>query len=330
MKRLAICGWDERSAALLRAISLRTDLRAVAIGDDRPAALVRARSATGLPCYQHVREMLNAVDCDAVMIGDVADREALLAIAAERRIKVLLRGDAADARTLSAASDTVSAGSPGLNVLRPELQHAGIDLIENLTTGDADWAPDLLQVELSDAVGIEAALSTAVALVARLQPEAASQVAVSALRGPTDFAMTANAQIRHNERALSIVTVQDHRDRRWRIALQAPAGLAELEIRGVGSTLTIEPEGGTAERSELVDDDLLDLEAARVASAASRRTDERHAPYESALLAAIESSLNTGFVVPVRDPGARGNLRVLEGGDLTTSRREGHLRILGT
>ena len=50
MKQLAVCGWDEYTAALVDALAERADLRPVAIGDDRPAALVRARAATGLPC----------------------------------------------------------------------------------------------------------------------------------------------------------------------------------------------------------------------------------------------------------------------------------------
>ena len=122
MKRLAVCGWDEQSAALLRAISLRTDLRVVAIGDDRPAALVRARAATGLPCYQHVREMLRAVDYDAVLIGDTADRETLLEIASERGASILLRGAVADGRTLRAAISSVGSGSDSLNIARTGAQ----------------------------------------------------------------------------------------------------------------------------------------------------------------------------------------------------------------
>jgi len=330
MKRLAVCGWDERSAALLRAISLRSDLRAVAIGDDRPAALVRARTATGLPCYQHLREMLRAVEYDTLLIGDTADREALLEIAAERRASIILRGDAADARTLRAATTAVSTGADGLNVARPELNHAGIDLLTTLTTGEAEWTPTFLQIEVNDAAGIDAAICTTMALVARLQPEAATHVVVATLRGPTDVAMTASIQIRHAEQALTVVTVQDRLEEWWRISIQAPAGMAELVNRDGASTLTLEPTNGTAEQSELVDDDLLDVEAVRLADPASRRTDERFAAYEAALLMAVEGSINTGFIAPVREQSARSNLRVLEGGQLTTSRREGHLRILGS
>jgi hypothetical protein len=329
MKRLVVCGWDEQTAALVRAISLRSELRPVAIGDDRPAALVRARSATGLPCYQHLREMLRAVDYDVILIGDTADREALTELAAEDGAAIILRSDAADAPTLRAASDAVSVGAAGLNVARPELNHAGLELLVSLTSGDPEWAPDLLHIELSDTHGVDAALNTAAALVGRLQPETATQAAAMAVRGPTDVAMSACVQVRHADRAVSMITVQGHHAERWRIAVEAPAGSAEFVNHAGEITLTIEPNDGTADRSELVDDDLLDLEAARIANQASRRSDERFAPYEAALLAAIEGSLNTGFVAPVRDPGARGNLRVLEGGQATTSRREGHLRILG-
>ena len=46
------------------------------------------------------------------------------------------------------------------------------------------------------------------------------------------------------------------------------------------------------------------------------------------LRGAIEASLATGFVTPVQDPGTRGALRVLEGGDRGTSRRRGHLHLI--
>lgn len=330
MKRLAVCGWDEQTARLVRAISLRSDLRATAIGDDRAAALVRARAATGLPCYQHVREMLRAVDFDAVLVGDTADREALLQMAAEQRASILLRGDSADSYTLRAATDAVAMGARGLSVLRPELGHAGIDLLTSLTNGDVDWTPHTIQLEIDSADTTIAALNTAVALIARLQPEPATQVVTAALRAPTDVMTTISLQIRHDSAAISTVTVHDRSQERTRIAIHAPAGLAILEHRAGVSTLSLEPIEGTAEQSELVDDDLVDLEAMRIASASGPRSDERLAPYEAALLAAIEGSMNTGFIAPIRDHGARGNLRVLEGGDAGTSRREGHLRVVGS
>jgi hypothetical protein len=330
MKRLAVCGWDERTAALLRAISLRSDLRAVAIGDDRPASLVRAKSATGLPCYQHLREMLRAVEYDAVLISDTADREALVQLAAERHASVLIRGDVANASTLRAATEAVSTGAEALSIVRPEFHHAGIELLRNLTNSDLEWAPQVLHIELSDPNGVAAALSAVSALVVRLQPVEATQVAVATLRAHSDMPVSATLQIRHGERALSVITVHDRLDERWRIAIEAAWGTAEFTNREAVTSLTIEPAGAKAEQSELVDDDLLDLEAVRLADPASRRIDERCAPHEAALLTAIEASMSTGFVTPVRDPGARGNLRVLQGGQATTSRRAGHLRVLGS
>lgn len=330
MQRLAICGWDERTAALVRAISRRTELRPVAIGDDRPAALVRARTATGLPCYQHLREMLRVAEYDAVLIGDTADREALLQLAAEHGSSILLRGDVANARTLRAAVDAVSTGAAGLKVIRPELNHAGFELLTSLTSGDAGWQPYLVQIDLSGAFGMDIGLNAGAGLVARLQPEAASQVVVSALHDRTDHPTTATIQIRHGSDALTMLTLHDYPDDYCRITVEARAARAKFTTRDGTSRLVLEPAGGVPERSELVDDDLLDLEAIRIGDAASRRADERLAPHEAALLSAIEGSLQTGFVTAVRDPGARGNLRMLRGGQLTTSPREGHLRLLGT
>ena len=330
MNRLAVCGWDQQTAGLIRAISLRTDLRPVAIGDDRPAALVRARTATGLPCYQHLREMLRAVEYDTVLIGDAPDREALLQLAAEQGAAILLRGDIANARTPRAAVDAVSLGAAGLNTIRPELNHAGFDLLTNLTIGGAGWEPNLVQIDLSAALGLDVGLNAGAALITRLQPEPASQLVVSSLRARTDLPATAVVQIRHGDTALSALTRHSHPDDDCRITIEATAGRAKFSHRGGNSKLVLEPAGGIAERSELVDDDLIDLEAIRIANPASRRVDERFAPHEAALLAAINGSMETGFISPVRDPGARGNLRVLEGGELTTSPREGHLRLLGT
>ena len=57
MEQLAVYGWSDATPALLETLREVAGFEAVAVGDERPAALVRARAATGLPGFQHVREM---------------------------------------------------------------------------------------------------------------------------------------------------------------------------------------------------------------------------------------------------------------------------------
>ena len=84
---------------------------------------------------------------------------------------------------------------------------------------------------MSDASGVETAINTAASLVVRLQAEGATQVVVSVLRALTDIFTGASVQIRHGDRAISVITIQDRLDERWRISIQAPAGTAELVNR---------------------------------------------------------------------------------------------------
>jgi hypothetical protein len=55
MDRLAVYGWTDATAPLLEALCEHPQLKAVAIGDERPAALVRARAATARPVPARAR-----------------------------------------------------------------------------------------------------------------------------------------------------------------------------------------------------------------------------------------------------------------------------------
>ena len=321
MKQLAVCGWDEYTAALVDALAERADLRPVAIGDDRPAALVRARAATGLPCYQHLREMLRAADYDAVLVGTTIDRESLVKLTAMKGATLLLRGDVANADTLDAAAAAAVTSGNELHLVRPELQRSGIDLLMNLVGGEPAWTPTLVAIELTAANGTRAALQCATSLALRLQGSTATQAFISE-------ALLASVQIRHGDRALTTMLVRPGSDEACRVTIEAPAGIAELVARDGNASLDVFPVEGDSTHVELTDEDLILAEASRVANVAGASTDEVFAPHEAALLHAIEASLATGFVTPVQDPGTRGSLRVLEGGDRETSRRRGHLHLV--
>ena len=328
MRRIAICGWDERAAALLHALTRSGRWQAVAIGDHRPAALVRARAATGLPCYQHLHEMLRVADYDAVLLGTEVDRESLAELVAERGADLLLRGDVTSAAALAAAADLAAAGGLRLAVVRPELRRAGLDLLTGLVTGDLEWAPSLVTIDMGEPQGVVAALSDVAAIVARLHATAPTHAVAAAVHPLGDDPSLIAVQARHGGSALTTATARHTGQAELRIAIDAPAGSAVLEAGPEGTTLKISREGGAREQSELVDDDLVTLEVARLNDPGAARSDALHAAHEAAFLQALEASLATGFVAPVHDPGTRGTLRVLEGGRQTTSPRQGHLRVL--
>lgn len=328
MKQLAVCGWDEYTAALVDALTERADLHLVAIGDDRPAALVRARAATGLPCYQHLREMLRAADYDAVLIGTTVDRESLVELTARKGAALLIRGDVANADTLDAAAAATIKSGNQLHLVRPELQRSGIDLLMNLVATEQSWTPSLVAIELTAANGTRAALQCAVALALRLQGATATQAFISETGSNGHEALLASVQIRHGDHALTTLLVRPGNDEACRVTIQAPAGMAELVARDSNATLDIFPADGDVQHTRLTDEDLFLAEATRVANTASNGIDEVFAPHEAALLHAIEASLTTGFVTPVQGPGTRSALRLLEGGDHGTSRRRGHLHLI--
>jgi len=100
---LAICGWTERTPALLHALET-WGLVTVAVGDRSAAALATAATALrdrlDSPArYQHPREMLRRAGGDTVLL-DMASAAAEATILAQRGATVLLTGDALEPETL--------------------------------------------------------------------------------------------------------------------------------------------------------------------------------------------------------------------------------------
>ena len=104
MDTLAVFGWRDGLAGLLCRLERRASLRAVAVGDRHAARLVRARSETGLPCYQHLLEMARATEYDAAYIGASALAGEIADQAASRGADLLVNGDDMDGEAMSAAA----------------------------------------------------------------------------------------------------------------------------------------------------------------------------------------------------------------------------------
>lgn len=114
----AICGWTERTPALLKALETR-GLTPVAIGDRSAAALVAAAAAfRGRPDsparYQHPREMLRRTGGDTVLL-DMPEAAAEAIVLAQRGAAVLVAGDALEPETLEMLARMGAAAS----ILRP-------------------------------------------------------------------------------------------------------------------------------------------------------------------------------------------------------------------
>ncbi|MEX2229441.1 MAG: hypothetical protein WEB13_07355, partial [Dehalococcoidia bacterium] len=196
MNRLALCGWTEEAPRLLRALQLRARLEAVAVGDRQAVQLVRARGATGLPCYQHVLEMLRTVDLDAVVITEAAAVEELANIAAARGVDLLLCGDAMTGSALEAAAEAARRHRVALAVIRPRLRSAGLAFLADLVAADASWQPRFASVDVAGPAAAAVHLRTGVALIARLLPALPATAIGSVLDGAVDDAYAIAAQLR--------------------------------------------------------------------------------------------------------------------------------------
>lgn len=126
MEQLAVYGWSDATPALLESLREVAGFEAVAVGDERPAALVRARAATGLPGFQHVREMARKATFDAVLLGEGAHAADIAESAAARGANLILLGTLADADVLTRAAQAAQRHGVALTVLRPWLRSGAV------------------------------------------------------------------------------------------------------------------------------------------------------------------------------------------------------------
>ncbi|MQA00985.1 MAG: hypothetical protein GEU80_17000 [Dehalococcoidia bacterium] len=329
MDQIVICGWDQRVPAILEALEAHARLRAVAVGDRQPAPLVRARAATGLACYQHVLEMLRSVPAGAMLLNMDGGAGEYARVAAAHGADLLVVGDVLDGSSLRAAATAARRHGVALAVLRPALRSAGASFLTGLAATDRTWRPRFAEIEVVDDTPAPHQVRTAVALAARLMPDAPVNVLGSALGGDPDTSEVIAVQLRYASGDLLTVTARTGHAPTLAVRGESHAGRFEVTSTAGASTVALTRRGAGREETELRDDDPWATEARRVIGV--RRgdgTDARHAPAEAAMLLAMDVALETGDVARVEAPGPRAAMRLLDGGAEERTPRRGSLRLV--
>ena len=319
---LATLGWDRRVERALPLLEAHAGCRLVGVGDRSGVALVRARAATGAPCFQHTAEMVRRLDYDALLIADPEAGAELANTAAARGAHLFAFGDALPSAALEAVATAAVRHGGALALLRPLLQSSGVAHVRALAAGDPSARPTLLTLELQDRRRPESLLRDAVALAVRLLAAAPERVTAAAT-GADGIA----AQLRDADGALATVLATTGPPAVRLLAYGASEAI-ELEDRDGAIELTVRTPDGAMTAQRLHDADPLALEATRVTTVlAGDAQDLRLAHREAAVLDALESALVTGQTHHVAEPGVRATLQLLEGGT-RTSARTGRLRVV--
>lgn len=329
MDRLIVCGWDDGAEALLEALRVHANLRPTAVGDTHTASLVRARSATRLSCYQHVRQMVDSLEFDAALIGTSELATELASHAADRGAAILLRGDHMDALALETAANAAALHGVPLAVLRPAIRNAGFTFLTELVAADPHWVPAVLDIEVRDPGPAAGSLRDALAVATRLLGAMPMSVVASAAGLDTADPLALSAHLHYADGSLVTLAGRSGVAPGMRIAMQAPAGTLELRAEQGQSRFSITPWRGNTEKSVQRDAPGIDLEAERVARVRSGdRVDAQLVQREAAILRAIEEALTSGAVEAVTPVGARSSFRVLPGGVEASSPPIGALHLV--
>lgn len=326
---LAVCGWENDTLDLVTALRRHARLVPVAVGDPRPAQLVRARADTALPCYQHLSEMMRTAAYEAVLLHstDVATR--IAGSAAERGADLLLIGDQMSGAALGEATHAAVRHGVALAVIRPWLRRSGIAAFTRLARSEPAWSPHFADIELRDDREASALLRDGVALTMRMLPEVPSQVAASVLGADVEHPLAIVVHLRYADGRLITLSARTGDGPAVRGTIEAAGGHAELRSSGADAEVIVVAPGGSPQRSTLHDGDLLSAEAERVASARrGHALDAMFATREAATLVAIEEAITTGAVQAPVDPTVRASLRVLRGGGLGSAERRGELHLI--
>ena len=318
MERLAVYGWSDSTLALLAALRAHAGLEAIAIGDERPAALVRARTATGLPGFQHVREMTRKAEFDALLGGDGALAAEVAEGAAARGATVLLVGATAPAEVLERAAIAAERYGVDLRVIRPWLRsHAVVDVLSRLERRE----PSLLTIEAAGPSAPMQRMRDLVALTARLIGSRVMDVSATQAGDPFEGAPLV-AHLRLAGGHVAVLTARMALRPVLRVLASDENGA--LEVRARENTIEIEEQraagNASLESRELPAEspsDWLTPEAERITLDSS--TDLVLARNEAATLRAVESALRDSFAEPV-DIAPR-PFQVLRGGGLSPTRR---------
>jgi len=329
MHTLAVYGWDEHEPRLLNALQHAAPFRLAAVGDGRTAALVRARAATGTPCYQHATEMFRRGDYDAALLASSAGAVQVAQAAAGSGAALLLAGDHADGATIVDAVEAALRARVPFAVLRPRLQQAGIAFLLNLVASEPGWRPRYLEASLVGPADAIELMRNAVALADRLMQHTPDSVSGAAIGSEDPAATVATAELRYDGRLASLRTRGDEGDR---VTLLADCPLGQLELSGAGthSTITMTLRDGRRETSRLTDRDPFVLEAQRAArTLAGDAADALLAPRDGSVLLALEQAMDTGQVAMVEERSSRANLVLVESHGTPTSTPRGRLHLVG-
>lgn len=330
MHRLAVYGWDEHEARLLNALQHAAPFTLAAVGDARAAALVRARAATGGPCYQHPIEMFRHGRYDAALLAESAGAAQAAQAAAGGGAAILVAGDRADGATVAEAAEAALRARVPFAVLRPRLQQAGLAFLLDLAASDAGWRPRTLDISVASSSDAIEAARDLVALAGRLVRLTPAAVAGTAVAGADEDRTFATAELRYADGRLASLRARSARTERISLFAECALGDLELTTDGAESTVTMTGHDGKRETAHLTDRDPFVLEAQRATRVlAGEASDALHAPRDGSVLLALEQAMDTGQVTRVEERSSRANLVLMSGQGGPTSTRSGHLHLVG-
>lgn len=310
MNRLAVYGWSDDMLPLLQALREEAALEPVAIGDERPAALVRARGATGLACFQHVHEMTRAADFDVVLVGPGAYAADVAEASAVRGADVIVVGAEATASTLARAAEAAARYGVAFGVFRPWLRSAGLSFARARLAAEAN--SDFLVLNTWDPRAAMGLLRDAVALLTRISGARVVAVAASSTR-PSDYPSAVALQLRLDGGLVAAFTAQTADEARVQLHASGSAGALDLESRDGCATVTVVDASAECERFTLEDTNALAAEARRLVEVRTGdHTDLLLAPREASVLAAVEQALEGEIGQRLPEP-ERPVLRMLRG-----------------
>ncbi|MFN8638368.1 MAG: hypothetical protein U0360_02670 [Dehalococcoidia bacterium] len=296
MRTLAVYGWSDSTPALLEALRTRAELEAVAIGDERPAALARARTATGLAVFQHAREMARSARFDTLLLGAGEHAAEIAEVAAARGADLVAIGALASADVLSRASIAAHRFGVALTVLRPWLRDPALLEVGARLSFEP---PALLLIDAAEPRPPMRLLRDLVAVATRVVGAPAIEVSASTLEDDESAPLTAH--VRYASGRTVMLSARMALAPALRVLASSPE--RTLEARTISGCTVLEE---TPARSGVLPFAPVDRraavhrEAARAVVAAEAESDAGFAPAEAALLGAIEHALAGSFAEPVQ------------------------------
>lgn len=300
MRKLAVYGWSDSTSALLEALREHASLEAVAVGDERPGALIRARTATGLPGFQHVREMARSAAFDTILIGAGSLAADVAEIAAARAADLLLLGAQAEADALARAAVAAARHGVSLAILRPWLHTPAHALIQSRLSAAP---PDMLLLEAAEPRPPMRVMRDLIALTTRVLGQRALDVSASETGASIEGAPL-TAHLRFAGGHVVLLSARMALAPTFRVLASSASYTLEARTREGATTIEESVAGASAEQVEPPIEsvhplDALRLEVQRVVSQTDIARDAELALVEAAILAAIESALAGAFAEQV-------------------------------